>query len=113
MGLGPHWSFHSDPNPPLGNPVPHRFKIIETYSLGDNHLVAKVKYPDANNYEGNKILVFRGEGIVNKVLSATTLDPHFSNTGLAPFARFEPTQEGWNAAKKLVNLLFIADSELY
>jgi len=53
--------------------------------------VAKVKYWNATNYEGVKILVYQG------ALPAR-LDPHFCDKHKSPIARFEPTERGWMMA---------------
>ena len=59
-----------------------------------------VKYPDCNNYESNKILVFNHPGKPIDFKGLLELDPHFcdSKKHLSPFARFEPTEKGWGAA---------------
>ncbi|BBA65560.1 hypothetical protein [Xanthomonas phage XacN1] len=109
MGLGPRLSFAGESCPPVGNPVPSRFTILESYARGDNHIAIKVNYPDARNYEGTKILVYRNVN-VHRILSAIVLDPHFSDDGsLSPFARFEPTVDGWAAAKELVDVTSAVD----
>ena len=109
MGLGPRISSAGESSPPAGNPVPSRFKILESYARGDNHIAVKVNYPDARNYEGTKILVYRNVDI-HRILNAGTLDPHFSDDGsLSPFARFEPTVDGWAAAKELVDVTSAVD----
>jgi hypothetical protein len=60
--------------------------------------VAEVLYPDCTNYEGRKILVLYGNKAA--LLSTTHLDPHFCDGphDLKVFARFEPTEDGWDAA---------------
>lgn len=98
-----------DSNPPRGNPVPSRFNIVESYARGDRHIALKVNYPDAHNYEGNKILVYRNVDI-HQILNAIILDPHFADNGvLSPFARFAPTEDGWAAAKELVDVTSTVD----
>ncbi len=37
--------------------------------------------------------------------SLVSIDPHFSRKSNSPFARFEPTPGGWNAAIFLANTL--------
>ncbi len=109
MGIGPRISSAGEINPPIGNPIPSRFKILESYSRGDTHIALRVTYPDALNYEGTKILMYRNIDI-HQVLNAETLDPHFSDDGsLSPFARFEPTKDGWLAAKELVDVTASVD----
>jgi len=109
MGLSPHrYSncscdcdlYYKAPTP---NPNPKNFEILETQSFGA-WTVAKVKYPDATNYEGTKILVYRAT--LNKLASQKELDPHFCEKGhLSPFARFEPTEAGWKVAIALAQKL--------
>lgn len=109
MGVSVILSRGGDPSPPPGNAVPSRFKILENYSRGDTHIAVMVNYPDARNYEGTKILVYRNINIY-RILNAGTLDPHFSDDGsLSPFARFEPTVDGWAAAKELVDVTSSVD----
>lgn len=87
------------------NPNPANFEVLLAQHLG-RHLVIKVRYPDCTNYEGEKILVYKN--ITYKQLMAQgTIDPHFSENKkkLSPFARFEPTDEGWKSARKFVRLV--------
>ena len=61
--------------------------------------VAEVKYPDAKNYEGRKILVY--ENLTARELrKVSVLDPHFCENSHhpSPIARFEPTPKGWKYA---------------
>jgi len=92
--------------PSTGNPNPHRFTIKDTYVIDELYCALKVNYPDCLNYEGNKVLVFNGYSL-ESIKSMKYLDPHFSRDKKSPtpFARFEPTAEGWEYAKKLVNRL--------
>ena len=86
-----------------GQPDPCRFEIRFTRSCGQ-FTVADVFYPDAKNYEGRKFLVYRATEA--EVRAQTFLDPHFcEGKHLSPFARFEPTKEGWLAALELVKAL--------
>lgn len=107
MGLGfVHRSTSAWSLPVGGNPNPHRFTIKDSYSIDELYCALKVVYPDCSNYEGNKVLVFKGYTL-ESIKSMKYLDPHFSSdkTTPTPFARFEPTAEGWEYAKKLVNRL--------
>jgi hypothetical protein len=78
------------------NPDPARFEIEMTEQVGRN-VVALIKYPDCTNFEGSKICVFLSTTVL-VVRSKVRLDPHFSETGFSPFARFAPTEQGWHAA---------------
>lgn len=81
------------------NPKPDNYEIVD-YFEGYNHLAMFVKYPDATNYEGNKVLVYEGVSLLN-ILHQRTIDPHFldDETYFSPIARFVPTPEGWVMAK--------------
>lgn len=84
----------------LGNPNPNNFEITRLEKVL-RFVVVMIKYPDCNNYEGNKILVF--EGVPTKtILNQKSIDPHFCNskTHPSPVARFEPTEKGWSYAVK-------------
>ena len=67
----------------------------------NNATVLKVRYPNCTNFEGIKILVFKGR--LPEELPAV-LDPHFSEHE-GPFARFSPTHEGWVVANNLAKFL--------
>lgn len=85
----------------LPNPDPKNFRIIKAYE-GVSGVALRVEYPDCTNYEGVKILLFR-EVSLKRLLKRKTLDPHFCDKGFhkSPFARFEPTDFGWNIAVTL------------
>lgn len=74
------------------NPNPKNFQILRMIELKNTYL--EVLYPDAKNYEGQKVMVFEGK-VGRSILAATELDPHFSATNkLSPIARFAPTEYG-------------------
>lgn len=88
-------------------PNPENFKILDieyTNNIGRGWVIATVKYPNCTTFEGKKILVFK-DIYWKDVLKADCIDPHFfdrkKNLSLIPFARFEPTSEGFQAAKFL------------
>jgi hypothetical protein len=85
------------------NPNPYNFKILRGYYISGNTAV-EVLYPDATNYEGKKIMVYKGVRL-SDIKKLEILDPHFSEKGLAPFARFEPTEDGWQQAMHLAEIL--------
>lgn len=105
MGLGPNWSFDRtyiyDPIP-KGNPDPKNYMIHRSYK--SNNTVLDVEYPNCTNYEGRKILLVIG---TPNIYDLDTLDPHFSEEerGFRLFARFEPTDRGWEIA------CYLADKE--
>lgn len=82
-------------------PNPGRFEIERLDDMGSWTMIM-VRYLDATNYEGRKILVYRHPAGV--VRSQTNLDPHFCDQPgcISPFARFEPTEDGWLAGYLLV-----------
>lgn len=89
----------------LPNPNPNNYKILHHEQVGDV-LVIEINYPDCKNYEGNKILVFL-YCTLDKLQKQKKIDPHFSNNPQfhSPFARFEPTPSGWQAALIIANTL--------
>src|SRR5688500_16443307 len=77
------------------NPNPWRGTIMDMKQCGDQ-LVAKVRYPDADNYEGVKIMVYRDLTMLD-LASSLRIVPHFvdpkdGSSQPVPFARFEPTE---------------------
>lgn len=79
------------------NPNPERFRIIR----GDQvfgHLVVEIEYAGCTNFEGRKVLVF-ADITERELRREKIVDPHFSETGLSPVARFEPTERGWRLAR--------------
>lgn len=81
------------------NPSPDNWELLEMYH-GKNGYVLKVKYLGCTNFEGIKILVYRGTYI-----ERIYLDPHFTDVGNSPIARFIPTSEGLQMALDLVKEL--------
>lgn len=73
------------------NPNPSRFKIEKLIELENTYV--EINYPDAKNYEGNKVLVFKGQ-IAKEILSRSEIDPHFEEDGLPLLARLRPDFEG-------------------
>jgi hypothetical protein len=68
--------------------------------------VLTVHYPDATNFEGRKILVYRhkGDGLIaiEQLVAGGELDPHFCSSPNSPIARFAPTTEGARLARIFV-----------
>ena len=101
MGMFKLFSSGDSPNP---MPDPRRFEILRGYNVVNKDTswaILEVHYPDCTNYEGRKILVYKGT-TTYRICGSGILDPHFNEAGLAPFARFEPTEEGWEGALTLV-----------
>jgi hypothetical protein len=86
------------------NPNPSNYEILRAEQTGRN-LVVEVRYPDCTNYEGRKILVFLKTGL-KQLQDQGSIDPHFSNNQYmkSPFARFEPTERGWNEALRTAKM---------
>ena len=87
------------------NPCPRRFSVLRGDEIGSN-LVAEVVYPDCLNHEGRKVMVYL-DTTLGQLWKRESIDPHFTEDGLAPFARFEPTERGWDAARKLAAMMAI------
>jgi len=81
------------------SPDPSNFQILEAEQVG-NHVVTRIHYMGCTNYEGSKIMLYINT-TVGELKSKLTIDPHFNETGFSPFARFEPTNLGWDAAVAL------------
>lgn len=115
MGIGPGYKYRGCSSSPYSvpgsNPVPSNFKVVDWRHFrnrkGKVHLLVKVKYPDATNYEGVKIMVYEGFDQVHDLLERVNykLDPHFSANRISPIARFAPTDEGWALAIKFAGSL--------
>lgn len=113
MGIGPGYKYRHKSYPrtsansaaPNNNPDPKNFTILREELVGDC-LVLSVKYPDATNYEGIKIMVYQGFENSRALLAQTNglLDPHFS-TEVSPVARFKPDGNGWANAVKFAGLI--------
>jgi hypothetical protein len=87
-----------------GDPNPSRFHITDMVRYGD-YVVALVVWPDARNYDGRKLAVYRATR--DELMGAKFLDPHFQEIRgpLVPIARFEPTDLGWRLARGTCRLL--------
>lgn len=83
----------NDPNPAL-------FTIRHIEQHGD-FVVALVHYPNCTNYEGEKIIVWKGQTVA-KIKDKLMIDPHFLNDDQTLVARFIPTTQGWAMAQKFV-----------
>lgn len=82
------------------NPNPLRFKVTHVMKF-KNCTALKVNYPDATNYEGNKVLVVKNTKNWGKV---TKLDPHFDKGDDFLIARFAPTVRGWQDALRFASV---------
>jgi hypothetical protein len=77
------------------NPSPTRWKMLNKTQY-ENSYVLTIRYLDCTNFEGVKIIVYRGQ-----YEHIAVLDPHFKDESDSPIARFKPTQEGISLAHKL------------
>lgn len=69
------------------NPNPRNFKIEKMIELENTY--AEIRYPDAKNYEGYKVLIFKGH-VAEQLMNAAEIDPHFQEEGLPLIARLKP-----------------------
>ena len=100
MGIGMGRACWTNPTAAAPNPNPGRWErlLVRQYP---GAYVLKARYPDCTNFEGVKIMVFRGD---YRTLG-DTLDPHFSPMPDSPIARFIPNKEGWDLACDLAERL--------
>ncbi len=85
------------------NPDPDNFKILDYFVDGD-FLLIKINYPNATNFEGNKIMLYKGVKLLD-LINSRSIDPHFYENQNSPIARFVPTDAGWEMAIKVINSL--------
>jgi hypothetical protein len=88
-----------------GDPNPQNFEVINAQQIGKNLLV-EIRYHDCKNYEGKKIILYLNTTL-RELLSQDFIDPHFTDgdSVLSPFARLEPTDQGWEAGFMLAQQL--------
>lgn len=89
----------TNPQQPAPNPNPSRWELLEIAEFTNGYAL-KVRYLDCTNFEGEKVMVFRGE-----YRERAYLDPHFQPNKAAPIARFRPDDEGWGMAISLAESL--------
>ncbi len=103
MGIGPGYRHSKTEYITVqgpGNPDPKNYSI-KSETITDKHTILYVNYPDAKNYEGDKVIVLTG---TEKVDKHKPLDPHFDKKGRI-IARFKPDYEGLGMAIKFVHML--------
>lgn len=106
MGLSPFRNclvYPGDLRVDAPNPNPANFSILELHEVG-SAVVAKIKYPDCNTFEGVKICVFENT-TAQQMGWRSSIDPHFSMDELSPIARFKPTSHGIKLAFRLAEIL--------
>src|SRR4051812_2579696 len=82
-------------NAPAPNPDPKRWELQQIHSYRHGYGLV-VKYLDATNFEGVKVMVYRGSYVYT-----APLDPHFTDSPDSPIARFRPDAEGQRMAPDL------------
>ena len=87
-------------------PDKHNFEIKRVFFLSGSPFVAlTVNYPDCTTFNGKKVIVLNLPGDncwrINFFKNIKDLDPHFLEDGKV-FARFLPTESGWETAKLFV-----------
>jgi hypothetical protein len=102
LGLGFSRSTYDGPGPLANeppNPDPANYRILRADKHGP-FLLVEVLYPDCTNYEGRKILLYKGVTLADFDRQGS-IDPHFSENPkfASPIARFVPTQTGWEMGK--------------
>lgn len=87
----------------LPNPNPNNYKILQ-FIEENGWLLVRIRYLDCTNYEGEKVLLYKN-CTMGKLQKQKSIDPHFTKNKkyYSPFARFEPTTEGWKTAIKIMN----------
>lgn len=89
------------------------FEILDIFRHGAL-MALKVRYPSCKSchYEGTKILVVPAAGEVT-IHQWKKIDPHFRdpaktarNACPSPVARFPGSKEGWENAKKFINMVW-------
>ena len=90
---------------PAPNPNPKRWVLLDKkdYNYG---YVLLVKYLDCTNFEGEKIMVYKGHFSYRR-----HLDPHFTDSEDSPIARFKPNREGWIMACRLAISLGVHEQD--
>jgi len=81
------------------NPDPSRWICLDIKEY-KNAYVLKVRYLDCTNFEGVKVMVYKG-----KYKARGLLDPHFDASNESPIARFKPTEEGWEMANTVAECI--------
>ena len=76
------------------NPSPDRWTYLDHAQYAEAYAL-KVRYLDCTNYEGVKVMVYRGQW---RDKARTCLDPHFTHEKDSPIARFRPDEVGWRLA---------------
>ena len=84
-------------------PNPKEFAIIQIKQI-NNHVVAKLQYPNCRNHNGLKILVWENTNL-NDITMGSYIDPIMSINDVKLIAEFIPTEYGWKLAEKFIENL--------
>lgn len=77
-----------------------KFEIIKIKQVCEN-VVVKIRYQDHTVFKGVKICIFRKTTCAD-INALESIDPNISDKNkVSPFALFEPTKKGWEAAMSL------------
>jgi hypothetical protein len=87
------------PSAPAPNPDPRRWQLLDVKQFDHAHVLT-VRYLDCTNFEGIKVMVFRG-----RYAPREAMDPHFSDEADSPIARFRPDADGVAMAVALAKSL--------
>ena len=89
-------------DPTANAPDPSNYHILGAETV-NGYMLLTVYYPGCTNFSGHKLLMF------NKNIKThdfgLRIDPHFDKGDLSPIARFKPTKEGLEMARKLAGAL--------
>jgi len=96
------WNAPSETVRVNSTPDPTNFTVVKT-KIVNGYPILWVHYPDVQNYEGNKILMY--DKNFDLELISKRIDPHFFTEGDSPIARFVPTVAGIAMAVKLAETL--------
>lgn len=83
---------------PAPNPDPSRWTLLSVREYAKAYVLT-VRYLDATNFEGVKVMVYRGK--FPGLGQLRRLDPHFTPDDDSPVARFKPDVEGIEMANAL------------
>jgi hypothetical protein len=94
-------SSYSSPEAIAPNPQPNRWELLKHHQFKDFY-VLKVRYLDCTNFEGIKIMIYKGKFDPKY---KGELDPHFSEHWNSPVIRVKPCLGGWAIALQIAKAL--------
>lgn len=87
---------------PAPDPNPNRWELLHVAQFAHAYVLT-VRYLDATNFEGVKVMVYRGRWTTRN--PPPLLDPHFADSPDSPIARFRPDEVGHAMAEALARAL--------